>query len=312
MRAQLRWMVIIAVFLLAGPVQAQSPNQPAIDKFIISVWPEYDHPGVLVIFNGRFDESAIPVQVKFPVPERSRFALVAGSTDTTANSMIPIPIQDGESGKEISFTVVQPSFHVEFYFNPFPSEGAERHYQYDFTSNRPIDSLIVDLQEPLAAENFNPEVPVDHRMEDSHGIVYHRRHINSLPAGDSVHIEARYQNPTGQMTNRMMQDQMGQAQAQAGGTMPPGAQQSGPDNRIWVLAVVGLALIGVLFYVTRSGSEEHNGVAEAPGDTTSTEEPVSSSDSGTHSGEKKYCIHCGSQLSIDAKFCTRCGEPQEE
>ena len=298
-----------AVLLFATTLAAQ----PTIEKFIISVWPEYDHPGVLVIFNAQLGEEDIPAEVRFPVPERSRFALVAGSTDTTANRMIPIPIQDAETGKEIQFTAVQPSFHVEFYFNPFPESGAHRHYQYDFTSNLPIDSLLIDLQQPMAAENFSAEVPVDRRMEDSHGLIYHRRQISSLPAGESIHIEAHYDNPSGQMTNNLLQNQMGGSQ-QMGGTMPPGQGQDGggTSRNFWILGLVGVLVVGVLFYVSRSGKGPSESTEQPESNGVEKREESSPEGDGTPKGDVKYCIYCGTKLQSSARFCTNCGKEQSE
>jgi|GEM_PF-482433 len=301
-------LVFVLVFTNFGLAQTHVPN------FLISVWPEYDHPGVLVIFNGELNEADVPAEIAFPVPERSRFALVAGSTDTTANTMIPVPIEEGETGKQVSFTAVHPSFHVEFYFNPFAQGEAHRHYSYDFVPQFSIDSLIVDLQEPLPAQNFRPEIPVDHQMQDSHGIKYYRSHYNKVAPGDTIHIEAHYENPEGKMTNDLVQTQMGAGNGRMGDGMPEGGGTSGSDqsssNNIWIILVIGLIIIVVIYFVTQSGSgktprEETAAVPEQtePGAT----EHLSREDD---TGNMKFCIHCGEQIPVEANFCTQCGKSQ--
>ncbi|MCF7802732.1 MAG: zinc ribbon domain-containing protein [Candidatus Marinimicrobia bacterium] len=314
MRVTWKTLTLALALLVANMGFAQAP----IQNFLISVWPEYDHPGVLVIFNGEVNEADLPMEVSFPIPEQSRFALVAGSTDTTANSMIPVPIEDGENGKQITFSAVKPSFHVEFYYNPFQEGNAHRHYSYDFATNHPIDSLIVDLQQPLAAQNFQPEIQTDHQMEDSHGIKYHRAHYMGVAAGEQVHIEAHYDNPQGEMTNNLLQSQMGEGGGQMGGGMQGGTGQASgrsgeSNNSLWIIIGLVLVILAVLYYVTTSGKErtpreESAAVPEQGGEPQS----VEPADKQQASGDTRYCIHCGSQIPAKANFCTKCGKKQGE
>ena len=289
-------------------------SEPVIQNFLISVWPEYDHPGVLVIFNGEINEADLPLEVSYPIPEQSRFALVAGSTDTTANRMIPLPIEEGSSGKQITFTVVQPTFHVEFYYNPFASGNAHRHYSYDFVSNLPIDSLVVDLQEPLAAQGFESEVPIDHQLQDSHGIKYYRKHYHQVSAGDTVYIEAHYENPEGTMTNEMLQSQMGggSGMGQQGGATSE--SESGNFGSFWIILVVVVIILGVLYLVT-----QYSGGKQTPREQTAAMpeqgEPGASKvieKTTPDQHDTKYCIHCGKPIPQKAKFCTQCGQSQGE
>lgn len=309
-----RVLMLSLVLLISTPLFAQ--NQKRIQNFIISVWPEYDHPGVLVIFNGEVPASALPLQVEYPVPDRAKFALVAGSTDTTANKVIPVPIQDTDNGKVISFTAVNPSFHVEFYFNPFNTDEAHRQYDYTFKSNLPIDSLIVDYQQPMASENFKPGVQTDHQLQDSHGITYFRKHYNNVKAGQSIAIKAEYDNPSGNLTNDMLQQQLGQS----GGTMGGGmsgegggsqVQMQSPtnNNSIWILGIVIVLVLIVLYFVTQSrGKTPREDTPASPEQAIPPEEEKV----GGTDADAKFCINCGASLPKDAKFCTKCGAEQPE
>jgi len=307
---RLKRLFLLAVLTMSG---ISLHAQTHIQDFIVSIWPEYDHPGVLVILNGEVPESALPLDVSFPVPDRSRFALVAGSTDTTANSVIPVPIQDTPEGKTVAFQAVHPSFHVEFYFNPFEEGNDHRSYEYTFRSNLPIDSLIVDLQQPMTAENFTPGFPTDHQMQDSHGIVYYRSHFTNLKADQPVEISAEYDNPTGQLTNDLLQQQLGQSGGngmggQMGQTAPAG-KTPGKQNSFWILAIVVVLVLGVLYFVTQSKGKTPREETAAMLEHSF---PVEDKKPAKSSGEHKFCIECGERLPGQAKFCTKCGASQPE
>ena len=285
-------------------------GQATVERFLISVWPEYDHPGVLVIFNGEVDEEQLPLEMNYSIPENSRFALVVGTTDTTDRPQ-PIPIADAGSGKQITFNLIQPEFNVTFYYNPFQTGNTHRHYGYDFVSSIAIDTLLIDLQVPLMAEGFAPEMPVDQQLQDSHGISYHRANRTNVAAGDTVHIEAHYENPEGQLTSNLMQQQMGGQGGQMGGmqqTQSGGGQSSG--NTFWLIAAIAVILIGVLYYLTQGRSsptprEESPASPEQADPGAAAVKSQASGAAGT-----KFCIHCGGKIPADAKFCTSCGEKQ--
>jgi len=298
-----RTLLLVSVILFfSAALQAQ----PAIKNFTISVWPEYDHPGVLVIFNGRMDVQDIPTEVIFPVPDRSRFALVAGSTDTTANRMIPIPIQDSANGKEIRFSVVQPEFHVEFYYNPFEEGSTHRHYAYDFTSNLGIDSLIVLLQQPITAQSFQAQIPVEQQLQDNHGIIYYQTRYDHVAPGKSIHMEAQYENPQGQLTTDVLQAQMGGSQEATGSNQDQRSGTRGPS--IWLMFVIVALVAGALFFITKSRAKPVSESAGSAG--VSTTDTTDAGETQPESPGQQFCIHCGESIPKGAKFCTKCGRPQ--
>ncbi len=310
-----RLFAISFIVIIAMPLFAQ--NQKRIQNFIISVWPEYDHPGVLVIFNGDVPASELPISVEYPVPEDAKFALVAGSTDSTANKVIPVQIQDTDHGKVIAFNAVHPSFHVEFYFNPFGTDKTHRQYDYTFTSNLPIDSMIVDYQEPMASENFKPDVETDHKLQDSHGITYYRKHYLNVKAGQPIEVKAEYDNPTGEMTNDLLQKKLGQSGGNGSGGMTgsggEGSQvkMQSPTNKnsFWILIIIIALVLVVLYFVTQSkGRTPREETPASPEQATPSEEDQVATTEVDH----KFCTTCGHAIPQDAKFCTKCGAEQPE
>ncbi len=235
------------------------------------------------------------------------YALVAGSTDTTENQMIPIPIQDGPQGKEISFTAVHPVFHVEFYFNPFQANNAHRHYFYDFTSNLPIDSLVILLQEPLTSQQFAAEISIDQRLQDNHGIIYHQKQYTGVAAGDTVHVEAHYENPEGTMTTDVLQSQMAGSGQQGTGIASTTSGGGGVSSLWIVLIAVGL-VAGVLYFVTQSKPKQESVAEEAPEQKQA--KPMAAGKQSKKS-DTQFCIHCGETIPRAAKFCTKCGKSQD-
>ena len=60
---------LLAAAILAGPVLAQ--GSPALSSLAILIWPEFDRPDALVIYQGRLAEGTLrPTPLEFRIPAR--------------------------------------------------------------------------------------------------------------------------------------------------------------------------------------------------------------------------------------------------
>ena len=63
-------LAFLAGLLVMEPTAATAADQPTIRQMSLSVWPEYDEPSVLVIYQGEFNDSGtFPRKVSFRLPE---------------------------------------------------------------------------------------------------------------------------------------------------------------------------------------------------------------------------------------------------
>ncbi len=139
-------VVLALLILLSGlPVVAQSTDL-SIQQASLQLWPEYDDPGLLVIFSGDFaDTATLPQQVVFP--------LAAGARNIQATANDPasglLSQQWQLDGDKLTYTLPQSGFQIEYYVDRPPS-GNAREIKHTFEAPYPIKSLQIAIQQPAA------------------------------------------------------------------------------------------------------------------------------------------------------------------
>lgn len=296
---------LLGLLALAGaiylPVVAQAPGL-VIQQASLQLWPEYDDPGLLVIFSGRFtDTVAFPQQVAFPLPAGARD--IQATMQDASGTLLVQPWQN-VNGK-LTYTLPGPAFHVEYYLDRPPS-GNERELNYTFEAAYPILGLEVLLQEPARAIGFSATPQPERSFPGPDGFIYHQLTRLNLAAGDRLPITIRY-TKTDQGPSVMDTKLTGSPSAPQ-----PTAGSPAPRETRWLaLALIGLggaALTGAVVYWLLQ--RRRPSPIPEPG---SRSKPVAPASGRVGRDSKSaFCTQCGRQLGPDDRFCGSCGTPRRQ
>ncbi len=282
-----RFLITGVLLLLSGLAGAQS----GFNELIFSLWPEYDHPGVLVIYTGKADPDQLPQKLEFKIPDQTERVLSAGIVDTTSD-LHPLEIQSVDGEKWINVTIMRPEFHIEFYYNPF-SDDHNRHLEYDLHFGHAVPTVLLAVQKPLVVENFQPPYPAMETFSDQHGMTFYRQTVGPLAAGESLKLTVSYENHTGQTSIEQLQKMMGSSGTSSG--MPPAPpaveRHSLPLYQPLLVLAVVVVIIGFLYFRRRASGEPE----------------ISPTSVKSNSGGS-YCTRCGEAVNRSDKFCANCGE----
>ncbi|MFQ6673923.1 MAG: zinc ribbon domain-containing protein [Fidelibacterota bacterium] len=282
----MRLRTTLAVLLLASLVRPEDSSP--FEDLIVAIWPEYDHPGVLVIYTGTIKDDHLPLHLEARVPDETNIALAVGQSDTS-DKLLPVDIEERDGGKWIFTTLVKESFQIEFYYNPF---GPSELRQADLTieMNHSVDTYHIAIQQPLAAEQFQFSETNADKFTDEHGLTYYRVHRGSLPSGERASISYSYLNRKGKLSVLLLQERLGSG---PGATLPQAsAVQAGPSRyrlpTYQPLAILGVlaVVIGLLFV----SSNKNRPKEAAP------------------KRGRNFCTNCGGKIDQAGKFCSHCGK----
>lgn len=308
LHARLR-LLIWALLLLAGaiglatwawPAGAQQPPL-TIDQASLRLWPEYDDPGLLVIFSGVFTGAVpFPQQVAFPIPPAVRgiqATVVAANGDLLSQ---PWQIVDGK----LTYTLPQPAFQIEFYLDRPPS-GNQRDISYTFETGYAINNLAISFQQPARATGFAATPQPEQSFQGSDGFTYYSLAQTNVAAGARLPFNMRYtKNDQG----------LSVAQAQPGATgaaptagPPPSATAGGlPTWLPYALIGLGLAALAVLtgFWYVRIRPTSADPAGAAP-------RPRNIGQGGAGQAAAVFCTQCGRRFAAEDRFCAGCGAPRK-
>jgi hypothetical protein len=300
------WCLVVAIW----PAQAQ--DIPAFSSLALSLWPEFDRPGVLVIYRGTLSaDTPLPASIEIRLPARVGAPSAVAYVDQTGqrlNQQYTTRV-DGDS-LVVEFELQSSSFQLEYYDQlPIDSAG-KRTYTFSYTADYAVQALSVEFQVPPTAQDFALTPPADSVQQEADGLTYHLVQVGALAAGETRDWTFGYQKDNSDLT------QPASAVAETPAAVSPAATGStgNSDPLLFLLAFVVVIAVGsgAFWLGRRTQPNPEMPVSPSSGykrrgsghGTTSQSLPKSSL---TAADKGFFCHQCGAELRSDAEFCHRCG-----
>jgi hypothetical protein len=157
----MRSKVLISTLVLALPMlpllaaNARAEDDLSIGRMRVMIWPEYDDPSILVVYDGRFtDDSKFPTVTDFLIPKGAIINDICSLSPGGQHFCQLYDISEGESYDTARLSLPFSNFYLSFHLAPIDLDTAERRLEYVIKANHPIDSMEVDIQQPLLSTRF--------------------------------------------------------------------------------------------------------------------------------------------------------------
>jgi hypothetical protein len=312
-------MLALLVVAIVAPaaVLAQAPA-PTIEAAELRLWPEYDDPGLLVIFSGDFAAgTTTPLNVAFPISAGARN--IQATYQDAAGTLInrPFEVVDGK----LTYELPTPTFHTEYYVDREPS-GNTRQIKYVFEAPYAMNALRVAVQQPARSTDFSLSPAAETTEQGNDGLTYHIVNRQNLAAGEKLEIDVNYAKTDTSLSSPQLS--VTDADAAPAAEPPVTATLSSPTDWLpWVLIGAGVALLfGILAYwllsrrraepdpepVTRPAQRTPSGQKPLP--TVSARPAQAPMPSAAPARPAAFCHNCGTALKSEDKFCSQCGTPR--
>lgn len=287
-------LCVVVLFLLTPGLAGAQADAPVLDELIIQVWPEYDQPSVLVIYDFRLAPGAsLPVSLKLRIPKDGNiFAVAQETSDGLMNVLYEPPVTEGDYDV-LTLVVNDLSTHrIEFYA-PYQRNGNSRQYSLLWPGDYAVKTMTVMVQKPTGAESLTTE-PVLSELPGGDGFIYARGAFASLPAGEPFTLSLQYEKEGDALSVNSQPPTLPGLEQPAAGVFS--LTQALP----WLAGGLGLALIvGGLVWYWQSGRSQR------PGRGVSRKRHAQRSDSADE--QQVYCSQCGKRAEGADRFCRACG-----
>lgn len=325
-RAFIIFGLLLAVALVASPAMAASDQSLTIKTMKVSVQPEYDDPRVMVTYEGEFkDGSVFPQPVKFPVPLGSVMGMVCALKPPNDEHLCQLyDTLTAADALSISYTLPISTYYLEYYWDGLKAQSDNKSLMFKYVSPYAIDTLDLEVQQPLRATDFQLTQPYASVTSDGLGMKYYHYTFNNVTPGQVIGIGASYTKPDSKPSVAKKQT------TGAGATGPAGP---GTYNVIWwTIAVLAVVVVGFFgFRSKRKPARVYNTrVAQsrkAAGIQARRAEPERARNQNAHKPARPapmtrgaavvapdrqgtgaaFCSKCGVRLPTEAHFCHVCG-----
>lgn len=292
-----RWLILSIIFLLIVPTGVQAQEDISLSALGIDLWPEYDQPNVLVIYNATLaPEVTLPVELTFRIPLGSQIHAVAVQQVDGALYNAFYEQQVVGDWEEITFTATTPQVRLEYYDDSLVIDGAQRQYEFQWPGDYAVNALVVQVQQPIDAADMRLSPGMGSGTTAADGLVYYSADVGSLAQGEVFTLTISYIKETDTLTSAALNLQPSQPLT----VETPGRVDV---TRIlpWVLGALGILLVvggGVWYWQSRQETDTPK--ARRRRASQAKAEAVTS-------GDALYCHQCGKRAGPGDRYCRSCG-----
>ena len=293
-----RTLILIALAMLLLPAAASAQTDITLSLLHVSLWPEYDKPSMLVIYDATLSPDVkLPVELTFKIPA------AAGGPAAVAvrqgdDQLYTVAFNRKVTGEweEITLTATTPEVRLEYYDPGLQKTDSQRHYVFQWPGDYTVNSLVFEVQQPVGASNMTIDPQLGSGIVNpDDGLTYYRAEAGSFQAGQDFTLTLDYTKTSEALTTDNMPVQP------SASVNPPASALSIRQILPWALGALGLALIAFAgFWYWQTGQEKASAKTRRRRIAQPAEE-AAAPEGGV------YCHNCGKRAEPGDRFCRSCG-----
>jgi hypothetical protein len=303
-------LILLGLLLCARSASAQADIRLA--SLFIDLWPEFDKSSVLVILDGALQpEVPLPATVTLRIPARAGAPNAVAVRDSSGQ-LLTAPYTSARQGEELLVTLTSDSreFRLEYYDPVLTVEGSARRYEFRWTSDYAVDSVVLRVQQPSGAEGLVADPAVTPSGVADYGLNYYGQSLGALAAGQTLTLDLSYTKASAQLSVEAL-GLSAASTADASVVATPSPTLSWP---IALAAAGGVLLAGGGAYYWFSARRRmltakpktHQARARAR---SRAAPPPAAGRAVRPASPASFCTQCGHALHSGDRFCRSCGAP---
>lgn len=292
-------LFILLVIVFSYPVKAQEPER--FSKVEVDIWPEFDDPGVLVIYRIVLPaDTSLPADISMPIPISASppNAVAALQPDGALINLVFEEEPDGEWSR-LNFTTTSPEFQVEYYDPGLEIDGKARHFEYNWPGSHAVDTFYVQVQRPVGVSEMRLSPNLGNGVQGNDGLIYYTADVGSLNTGQAFTISLDYVKETDGLSITALGLQSSQPI-----NSPMSSEITWQDAIPWVLGGLGVGLlVGGLIWFWQSGRQIEKQDTRKANQRRKKPAAMENTDESGYI----YCHQCGKRAQSNDRFCRACG-----
>ncbi len=292
----------LLIISLLFPLAAYAQEQETLSSLLIQIWPEYDQPSALVIYDMTLSADTI-----YPASLSIRIPLAAGEPNAVAVRQVDDTLYNVDYTRQISgdwaaisFTTTTPEVRLEYYDPELTKQDSARHYQYTWAGDYAVAELSIQVQQPSGATNMRISPSLGTGSKGSDNLTYYIQNIGAISAGQNIRITVDYEKPDDSLSVESLPVQ----------PSAPIPQSTVPSPNMsawlpWILGFLGAGLIigGIIWY-WQTGKQR--ALPQARRRHSASARHATEAKEGSVEGAI-YCSQCGKRATPGDQFCRFCG-----
>ncbi len=289
-----RWLAIllfVGIFAFPAPARAQSPIK--LSMLQVRLWPEYDQPSMLVIYDFKLPDSVrLPVSVSLNFPKEAHLVAVASlAADGSLLNTDYIGPSSNEAWQTVTIQIqTATTYHLEYY-QPLSRTGEKRDYTFMWPGDYAVDDLSANIRIPPNTTDIvtDPDMKPTKAADGSSSLI---KDFGGLQSGQKFSLHVIYTRSSNELS------------VPAETVQPSKPLDSNTPGRVllsnylpYVLGVLGIVTLGaaaIYFLQPRNPREGAKRQTHAPR-------------AKAQGKSDLHCHQCGARAQPGDRFCRVCG-----
>ena len=293
MRRMLALLLLAGILISATPARAQS--EAGLLSAQVKVWPEYDKPGVLVIYQLIVSpQTSLPAEMTFRIPKsaaKPNVVAIGPTLETVSDQNVEYSLEENGNWVNLIAQVTAPAIQLEYYDPTILINGTQRTFTYTWPGDYAVEKFSIQLQQPFDASALNSAPNLPSSLTSPDGLTYYSDDFGALQKGEEFSLNVSYQKASDALSVSFLT-----VQPSAPVDETTAGRVSLNTYLPWLLGVIGVAMIaGGAFYYFR-GSAQTSRAARRRHSASAEKESVAT-----------YCSQCGTRARSGDRFCRTCG-----
>jgi hypothetical protein len=287
-----KWLFLpLLLALLTVSVTANAQTGVTLDALNVQLWPEFDQPAMLVIYDFTLAEgTSLPLNINLRIPTDATLIAVAYAP---SGNLLNVPYQEPveQDGWQVVTVTIDTVavYHIEYYA-PLTRADSQREFLYLWPGDYAVGNLTVSVKVPVDTTEYSTDPQMRITTTAENGQTTLEWGASNLEAGEQLPIKLTYTKTS---------DRLGISDQ----PLETGIVDESTEGRIslsnylpYILGGLGILLIltgGLYFWQTskgRSGPRQRRHAREEESD-----------------GGDVYCHQCGKRAQPADRFCRTCG-----
>jgi hypothetical protein len=195
--SRVRTLTLPLLLALLLPLVGAAQEAPQVSSLEVAIWPEYDRPAALVIYQVRLaEETETPVTVSVPIPAQAGepHAVAAWYPDGSLDDRVNWSSSPQGDWTMITVTTETNGVWLEFY-DELTIEGDQRSYTFHWPGGVSTDSLSFEVLHPIGARDVKVQ-PEGETTEGLTGLTYTQLNLGARTAEQPFSVELSYSKST--------------------------------------------------------------------------------------------------------------------
>jgi hypothetical protein len=303
--------IYIVLMLLLFPLSlASAQAEITLESVRVDIWPEYDQPSALVIYNVSLSPGvSLPAAMTLRIPAAAGrpYAVAWQSPD---QGLYDLKYEMTAAGNwiEVSFSTPSTDLRLEYYDPEIQKNGSKRDFVFNWPGDYTVENLSIMVQQPASATNMSLRPDAGGGRQAADGMTYHTLVAGQVNAGTTFELFITYDKPDDQLTNPQQFQPAQPVQAVDSST----AGRVTLDQTLpWAIGGAGILLIaGGLFWYWRAYASDKKKIDKSSrrhAHSSSTTASAAPAAPPAANEPAAFCHQCGKKASPGDIYCRACG-----